>query len=197
MSRFQFHTLSDKLFDVFGNISQLFLDNAVLALIVGIIICFFGIKIFNASVFWFGALIGTVLGYTAGSSFFEFWGSVLCAVAGGVVCAFLLKTLVKIAFFLMGLFIGGFVGTYFLGQSPWVIAVIIISGLFCLMFFNHFVMFSTALLGTLLISTVLLHIDPFSLSDYPYMVLGIQAALVIGGLLFQTLQTAKPEDRQE
>ncbi len=178
----------DKLFDVFGNINQIFLDNAIAALLIGIVICFFGIKIYNASVFWFGALIGTVFGYNIGSSFFEFWGSIICAVLAGIICAFLLKTLVRIVFFLIGLLIGGFVGTYYLGQSPWVIAMIILSGVFCLLFFNYFVIFSTSVLGALLISASILHFNPFSFSEYPYVVFGMQGALFIGGIFFQTMQ---------
>ena len=181
----QIHKFADPVIGVFRGINVALIDSWWLTIGMGILLCFFGIKIFSASVFWFAALLGGFIGYGIGSSLFGFAGGVVCAAVLGIICGCLLRTVVRIGFFLVGLLTGGLIGTGILGNSLWVIPLIVVSGIFSIVFYRYFIMLATAMWGAILLTGSLLGVIPISLAPYPYAVMTIKAAICIGGLAYQ------------
>ena len=123
MDFLQIQKFSQPAVEIFRKIHITLIDCWWLTIAAGVLLCFFGDRIFSASVFWFAALFGGVIGYGIGSSLFDVAGGVLCGVVLGIVCGLLLRTVVRIGFFLIGLLAGGLIGTSILGNSIWVIPV--------------------------------------------------------------------------
>jgi hypothetical protein len=170
---------------VFEQINLHMLDPWWLTLLAGILFCFFGITIFNASVFWFGALFGGAVGYGLGSVLFDYAGGVVLAIIFAIVCAYLLRELLKIGIFVAGLLVGGLVGTNFLGNSLWIIPIIIASGISSLVFFKYFIMISTAVWGAILLTGCITAFKP-SMADKYYVVLTcFECMAILFGVLYQ------------
>lgn len=187
-----FTTVLTQVLDFFYRIHAALVESWAVTILLGIVLCFFGVRVFGASVIFFGALVGGSIGYGIGSMFFDVAGGIVGACILGIVCGFLLRTVVRIGFFLAGLFLGGFVGTGLLGNSLWVIPVIIASGVLSAVFYKYFVIVATALWGALLLSGSLMQIAPFSLSSYPYAVLAIKSVVCAGGAVYQIVSLKKP-----
>ena len=181
----------DKLFYIFDQINLNLLDSWWLTLLVGIALCFFGFKIFNRSLFWFGAIFGGIVGYGIGNNFYQLIGGVAGAIILGIICGYLLRAVIRIGVFLGGLFIGGVVGTNFLGHSLWVIPIIIASGIFAAVFFRYFIMVATALWGAILLTGSLASLTHFSFDDYPIAIITTEFAVFIGGLVYQFFHVKK------
>ncbi len=186
-----FNSVLENFLDFFARINATLIDSWGLTILIGLVLCFFGVRVFSFSVLVFGGLLGGFIGYGFGDLLFGFTGAVIGAVVLGVICGFLLRAVIRIGFFLMGLFIGGFVGVSLLGQSPWVIAVIIGSGILSVLFYNYFVIVATALWGSLLLAGSLLQIIPASLNQYPLALLAIKALIFAGGAGYQVFHYKK------
>jgi len=184
---------TENILSIFDRINITLIDSWEVTILLGIILCFFGVKIFNASVFWFGALLGSAIGCAIGSSLFDTTGMVVCAVAMGIICGYLLRALVNIGFFLGGLLVGGIIGISILGQhSPWVIPVIILSGILSVIFLKYFVMVSTALWGTILLTGSIGIMIPFSLKQPPYAITAIECVIFLSGITYQVFHLKRP-----
>jgi len=183
--------IMNNLFYLFDQININLLDSWWLSILVGVLLCFFGFKIFNKSVFWFGVLFGGVVGYGIGSDLFQLIGGIAGAIVLGLICGYLLRAVLRIGIFLGGLFIGGVVGTNFLGHSLWVIPIIIGSGIFAAIFFKYFIMLATALWGAILLTDSLVGLTHFSVNEYPIAIITIELVVFIGGLAYQFLHGKK------
>lgn len=181
----------EKLFYLFDQINLNLLDSWWLTLLVGVVLCFFGFKIFNKSLFWFGALFGGIVGYGIGTTLFDIIGGIAGAILLGLICGYLLRAVIRIGIFLGGLFIGGLVGTYFLGHSLWVIPVIIVSGIISTVFFKYFIMVATALWGAILLTGSFASLTHFSVNEYPIAITTIEFVIFIGGLTYQFLKVRR------
>ncbi|MCK5257063.1 MAG: DUF4203 domain-containing protein [Deltaproteobacteria bacterium] len=161
------------------------------ALIVGIALCFFGFKIFRFSLFVFGFIVGATIGLGIGDLFFKPWGgiagSLIIGLLGG--CGFLF--LIRIAGFLVGIFLGSIVGVFFLGQSIWIIPIAILSGICALFFLRYFIMASTSCWGAMLAIGSFFRFLNLPLHEYRHMLLVSEAVLFILGLGYQVHLTRK------
>ncbi len=176
-----------KLIGIFDRINFSLIDSWWLTILIGVLLCFFGVKIFSVSVFWFGAFIGGSIGYGIGSSFFDVIGGVVCAILLGIICGFILRAVIRIGFFLGGLLAGGLIGTSILGNSPWVIGIIIISGILSVVFFKYFIITATSMWGAILLTGSLSLFTPPSFSQNPCFFMAIEGILFISGLLYQAV----------
>src|SRR5512139_359587 len=93
------------------------------ALLTGIALCFFGLKIFRFSLFMFGCTIGAIIGYGCGNLVSAPWGGIAGAVLLGALGGYGFLFMVKIAGLIAGLVLGGMVSTFVLGESGWIIPV--------------------------------------------------------------------------
>ena len=180
-----FTTVFAQVLDLFYRMHAALIESWAVTILLGIVLCFFGVRVFGASVILFGALVGGSIGYGIGSLLFDMAGGIVGACVLGIVCGFLLRTVVRIGFFLAGLFLGGFAGTSLLGNSLWVIPVIIVSGVLSAVFYKYCVIVATALWGALLLTGSLMQVAPSSLADYPSAVLAIKSLVCAGGALYQ------------
>lgn len=183
----------DKLFYMFDQATINLFGSWWLTLLVGIMLCFFGFKLFDKSVFWFGTLLGGIVGYDVGSNFFQLVGGVTGAVMLGLICGYLLRAVLRIGIFLSGLFIGGVVGTNFLGHSLWIIPVVIGSGIFAAVFFKYFIMLATALWGAILLTGSVAGLSYFSADAYPIVIISIEFAVFAGGFAYQFFHVNKKQ----
>jgi len=181
----------DKLFYIFDQANINLFDSWWLTLLVGIMLCFFGFKLFNKSLFWVGTLLGGIVGYGVGSNFFQLIGGIAGAIVLGLICGYLFRAVLRIGIFLSGLFIGGVLGTNFLGHSLWVIPIVIGSGIFAAVFFKYFIMLATALWGAILLTGSFAGLSYFPANAYPLVIITIEFAVFAGGLAYQFFHVKK------
>ena len=179
------------LLSFFNQINLGFINAWWLTVLFALAMCFFGIKIFNMSVFWFGALFGGAIGYVIGNSIFDIYGGIAGAILLGIICAILLKTIVRIGAFITGSLIGALIGTCVMGESLWVILFIVFSGILGAVFLNHFIIFSTALWGALLLTGCISIVPRLPLYQNPAAVLGFEVIVFAAGLTYQLRHSKK------
>jgi len=157
------------------------------ALIVGIALCFFGFKIFRFSVFIFGFIIGATIGLGIGDIFYKPWGGIVGSLTIGLLGGYGFLFLIKIAGFLVGIFLGGIVGVFFLGQSVWIILIAIVSGICALFFLRYFIMASTSCWGAMLAIGGFFRFLHLPTNEYQYLIIASEVLLFILGLGYQVL----------
>ena len=157
------------------------------ALIVGIALCFLGFKIFRFSVFIFGFIIGATIGLGIGDIFYKPWGGIVSSLIIGLLGGYGFLFLIKIAGFLVGIFLGSIVGVFFLGQSVWIILIAIVSGICALFFLRYFIMASTSCWGAMLAIGGFLRFLHLPTHEYQYLIIASEALLFILGLGYQVL----------
>lgn len=161
------------------------------ALIVGIALCFFGFKIFRFSLFIFGFIIGATIGLGIGDLLFKPWGGIVGSLIIGLLGGYGFLFLIKIAGFLVGIFLGSIVGVFFLGQSVWIIAIAILSGICALFFLRHFIMASTSCWGAMLAIGGFFRFLHLPTLEYQYLIGASEAILFILGLGYQIFFSRK------
>ena len=177
--------------ELFNQINTSLIDSWSISILAGILLCFFGTKIFTWSMFWFGALIGGYFGFGLGSTFLDVIGGVAFAVVFGILCGYLCRAMIRIGFFLGGLLAGGLIGTNFLGNSPWLILVVILSGMCSVIFFRYFVIVATSMWGAIILTGIVSNLTGFTFSEYPYALWSIEGIVFIGGLSYQFVHVKK------
>ena len=152
----------------------------------GIVLCFFGARLFSASVVCFSGLLAGLGSYVWLATRIEPLPALVIAVIAGILCALVLRSLLKIGFFMMGVVIGGSVAGTLLGDSIWVIAAMLASGIISMLLYRLFIALISALCGALLLANGLfIWIDPQKLSS-PYIFPTLIGLLFIAGLVFQS-----------
>jgi len=161
------------------------------ALIVGIALCFFGFKIFRFSLFIFGFIIGATIGLGIGDLLFKPWGGIVGSLIIGLLGGYGFLFLIKIAGFLVGIFLGSIVGVFFLGQSVWIIPIAILSGICALFFLRYFIMASTSCWGAMLAIGGFFRFLHLPILEYQYLIGASEALLFILGLGYQIFFSRK------
>ena len=157
-------------------------------IIFGLLLCFFGLKLFKMSVLAAGILFGGSAGYALGSSYYGVAGGVAGALLLGLVCTLLLRVFVSAGFFICGLFCGWFVSSCFTEQVLWMVIGAAFSGILSLIFKNFFIILSTALLGAFLILFIANQALPSLFYNYPSAIPVLRCLLFIAGFACQTMK---------
>ncbi len=169
------------------------IDSWWLTIAAGALLCFFGIRIFGASAFWFAALVGAVVGFGIGASLLGLIGGTVGALVLGVAFGYLLRAVARIGVLLCGVLAGGLIATSFLGNSLWVIPVILASGILSVVFFKTFIMVITSVWGAILLTDCMARLLP-ALGQYAYAALAVKGVLCIAGLTYQSGHLKVPEE---
>lgn len=124
-------------------------------ILVGLVQCFWGYRLFRIVIGIVGFAIGAVLGWALGLSFIgEQWGAILGAILGGVIGAALLSALYFLGVFVMGGLLGAMLGASVMGvlgldQIPLVLLILgIIGGIIALIFQRAMIILATAFSGS-------------------------------------------------
>jgi len=139
-----------------GGLSSLFRGVSLgIGILIGLIQCFWGYRLFRVVLGIVGFLIGAALGWVLGLSFIgEQWGAILGAILGGLIGAALLSVLYFLGVFVMGGLLGAMLGATLLGvvgldQIPVVLIVLgIIGGILAVIFQKAMIILSTAFSGS-------------------------------------------------
>lgn len=159
---------------------------AVILLIIGIVLAFFGKAIWGSLMSIIGGMIGWFIGFAIGIHFFgENINGWLIAIIIGFICGFigsmLFRYLVEVALALItGLLAGGVI--YYLAPDYWIVAIIVFGVVMVLayVYIEEVVGIVTALIGALLAAAAIYILAGASLA-----VLGF-ILIFIGGALIQT-----------
>ena len=157
------------------------------AMLTGIALCFFGLKIFRFSLFIFGCTIGAIIGYGCGNLVSAPWGGIAGAVVLGALGGYGFLFMVKIAGLIAGLVLGGMVSTFVLGESGWIIPVTLASGACAFFFLSYFIMAGTAGWGAFLAIGGFSRLLQLPFSDHRYLLGGAGIVLFILGLGYQLI----------
>ena len=155
------------------------------ALLTGIALCFFGLKIFRFSLFLFGYTVGAIIGFGLGDLIAHPWGGIVGAVALGALGGYGFLFMVKIAGLIAGLVLGGMVSTFLLGESSWIIPVTLASGVCAFFFLSYFIMAGTAGWGAFLAIGGFATLLQLSFSQHQYLLAGGGILLFVLGLGYQ------------
>lgn len=124
-------------------------------ILIGVVQCFWGYRLFRFVLGIVGFLIGAALGWAIGLSFIgEQWGAILGAILGGLIGAGLFSALYFLGVFVMGAFLGAILGATLLGvagldQIPVVLIVLaVIGGIIAVVFQKAMIILSTAFSGS-------------------------------------------------
>jgi len=123
-------------------------------ILVGLIQCFWGYRLFRLVLGIVGFLVGAALGWAIGLAFIgEQWGAILGAILGGAIGAGLLSALYFLGVFVMGAILGAILGATLLGvggldQIPVLLIVLgIVGGILAVIFQKAMIILSTAFSG--------------------------------------------------
>ena len=126
-----------------------------IGILIGLVQCFWGYRLFRVVLGIVGFVIGAALGWALGLSFIgEQWGAILGAILGGIIGAGLLSMLYFLGVFVMGGLLGAMLGATLLGvlgldQIPWLLLVLgIIGGIIAVIFQRAMIILSTAFSGS-------------------------------------------------
>ena len=155
------------------------------ALLIGIALCFFGLKIFRSSLFIFGFTIGALIGYGLGDLVVNPWGGIVGAVALGVLGGYGFLFMVKMAGLIAGLALGGMLSAFLLGESGWIIPVTLASGVCAFFFLSYFIIACTAGWGAFLAIGGFSRLLQLPFSDHRYLLGGAGIVLFVLGLGYQ------------
>ncbi len=165
-----------------------------LNIVLGVLLCFFGARLFGVSVVCLSGLLAGLGSYVWLASRIDPNPALVIALIAAVLCALVVRSLLRIGFFLLGLVVGGSIAGTFLGDSIWVIAIMLVSGLASMLMYRLFIALICSGLGALLLANgLLIWIGPAALSN-PYLFPGLVALLFTVGLFFQAgfLRSKKP-----
>src|SRR4030043_2116471 len=90
-----------------SDISTTLFDSWPVALMIGVALCFFGLKIFRFSLFIFGFTIGAVIGFGLGDLVVKPWGGIAGAIALGALGGYGFLFMARIAGLVGGMGLGG------------------------------------------------------------------------------------------
>jgi hypothetical protein len=183
--------LMERLAKILEQFNSSLFETWFIALIVGIALCFFGFKIFRFSIFIFGFIIGATIGLGIGDIFYNPWGGIVGSILIGLLGGYGFLFLIRIAGFLVGVFLGSIVGVFFLGQSLWIILIAIASGICALFFIRYFIMASTSCWGAMLTIGGFFSFLHFPIHEYQHLTLASEAVLFILGLGYQIFFSRK------
>ena len=186
-----FELLMVRLASILEQFNSTLFETWFVSLIVGIALCFFGFKIFRFSLFIFGFIIGATIGLGAGDLFFKPWGGIVGSLFIGLLGGYGFLLLIRIAGFLVGIFLGSIVGVFFLDQSVWIIPIAIISGVCSLFFLRYFIMASTSCWGAMLAIGGFFRFLNLPMHKYHYLVIASEATLFIAGMVYQIVLSRK------
>jgi len=189
-----FELLLERLTNIFEQFNSALFETWFVALIVGIALCFFGFKIFRFSVFIFGFTIGATIGLGIGDIFYKPWGGIVGSLIIGLLGGYGFLFLIKLAGFLVGIFLGSIVGVFFLGQSVWIIPIAIVSGICALFFLRYFIMASTSCWGAMLAIGGFFRFLHLPLHEYQHLIVASEILLLILGLGYQVFFSRKKPD---
>jgi hypothetical protein len=178
------------------NADSTLLIGGLIAILYGLVACFFGWRIFRLTLTVAGVLIGGVLGYSAGE------GNLVIAIVGAIIGGLLLYALFRIGIFVAGALLGAVLGIALglligLEQSGLMLLAVIIGvvagGLIALVLQKLVVLASTAfggaasLVGGLALVFPTLGLITTSEEGFTQTTFGFIVWLVLGalGLLFQ------------
>ena len=184
----------ERLTNIFEQFNSALFETWFVALIVGIALCFFGFKIFRFSVFIFGFTIGATIGLGIGDIFYKPWGGIVGSLIIGLLGGYGFLFLIKLAGFLVGIFLGSIVGVFFLGQSVWIIPIAIVSGICALFFLRYFIMASTSCWGAMLAIGGFFRFLHLPLHEYQHLIVASEILLLILGLGYQVFFSRKKPD---
>ena len=157
------------------------------ALLTGIALCFFGLKIFRFSLFMFGCTIGAIIGYGCGNLVSAPWGGIAGAAVLGALGGYGFLFMAKIAGLIAGLALGGMVSTFVLGESGWIIPATLASGVCAFFFLSYFIMAGTAGWGAFLAIGGFSRLLQLPFSDHRYLLGGAAIVLFVLGLAYQII----------
>jgi hypothetical protein len=172
---------------ILTDITTLLFNSWPVALLTGIALCFFGLKIFRFSLFIFGCTIGAIIGYGCGNLVSAPWGGIAGAVLLGALGGYGFLFMVKIAGLIAGLVLGGMVSTFVLGESGWIIPVTLASGVCAFFFLSYFIMAGTAGWGAFLAVGGFSRLLQLPFSDHRYLLGGAGIVLFVLGLGYQII----------
>jgi len=186
-----FELLLERLTSIFEQFNSALFEIWFVALIVGIALCFFGFKIFRFSVFIFGFVIGATIGLGIGDIFYKPWGGIVGSLIIGLLGGYGFLFLIKIAGFLVGIFLGCIVGVSLLGQSVWIIPIAIVSGICALFFLRYFIIAITSCWGAILATGGFFRFLHLTMHEYQYLMIVSEVLLFILGLGYQVFFSRK------
>lgn len=164
----------------------------------GLILCFFGARLFSISMVCCSGLLAGLGSYMWLAPRIEQLPALVIAVIAGVLCALVVHSLLKVGFFMLGVVVGGSIAGTFLGNSIWVVAAMLASGIVSMLMYRVFIGIVCAGCGALLLSNELLKLIGPALLTNPYVFPALVALFFIAGLFFQAgfLRNRKddPED---
>jgi hypothetical protein len=172
---------------ILADINTSLFNSWPVALLTGIALCFFGLKIFRFSLFIFGLTIGAIIGYGCGNLVSAPWGGIAGAVALGALGGYGFLFMVKIAGLIAGLVLGGMVSTFVLGESGWIIPVTLASGVCAFFFLSYFIMAGTAGWGAFLAIGGFSRLLQLPFSEHRYLLAGAGIVLFVLGLVYQVI----------
>ncbi len=165
----------------------------------GLMLCFFGARLFGVSVVCISGLLAGLGSYVWLAARIDANPALVIALIAAVLCALVVRSLLRIGFFLLGVVLGGSIAGTLMGDSIWVVAAMLACGIVSMLMYRAFVGLICAALGAVLLANGLLAwIAPEALSNR-YMFPGLVALLFTFGLFFQAgfLRNKKPEPDDE
>jgi len=164
----------------------------------GLLLCFFGPRLLGVSVVCVSGLPAALASYVWLAARIDANPALVIALIAAVLCALVVRSLLRIGFFLLGVVLSGSIAGTFLGDSIWVVAVMHGSGIVSMLMYRAFIGLICAALGALLLANGLLAwIAPGALSN-PYLFPGLVALFFTVGLFFQAgfLRTDKSREEE-
>jgi hypothetical protein len=155
------------------------------ALLTGIALCFFGLKIFRFSLFLFGCTVGAIIGFGLGNLVAQPWGGVAGAIVLGALGGYGFLFVLRIAGLIAGMALGGLVSAFLLGESGWIIPVTLASGICAFFFLSYFIMAGTAGWGAFLAIGGFATLLQLPFSQHQYLLAGAGIVLFVLGLGYQ------------
>jgi hypothetical protein len=186
----------------------LVIASAVIAVLIGILFCFFGYRLFKivlgiAGFIWGALLVASVVFGLTHSTL----AAVLAGLAGGIVFALLAVFLYYVGVFILGTFFGAAIGIFVLAivgvMTPvWVILILaVLGGVLAVIFQRFMIILSTAFVGAWAVVFGVFHLIPKT-EGVAYTYIALVAWIVLGviGMLVQYRVTARKkleEDRRK
>ena len=159
-------------------------------------LCFFGARLFSISMVCCSGLLAGLGSYMWLAPRIDQLPALVIAVIAGVLCALVIHSLLKVGFFMLGVVLGGSIAGTFLGNSIWVVAAMLASGIVSMLMYRVFIGIICAGCGALLLANQLLQWSGPVLLSNPYVFPGLVALFFIVGLIFQMgfLRAGKSRD---
>lgn len=164
---------------------------------IGLLLCFFGARLFGISVTFLTGLLAAAGSYLWLAARIDQMPALVIALIAGLLCALAVRTLLRVGFFMIGLVMGGSVAGTLLGDSIWVVAVMLASGVVSMLMYRVFIAVICAGFGALLLAGGLFAWIGHGAQSNPYVFPALVAILFIAGLVFQTGSLRTEKDREE